>query len=301
MKLFANQRRPLGKSHVQAPPIVFGAAALANLPHVIPEQRKLEICGAWFQNVAPPVFIDVAYRDGEGVALEVLGRMLRRLDVAEEEVVVHLTVDAERGAADWEKSCRILSTDYAPKLISLRGTDENAWRVVHELKAAGSVCGAGILASDLRALNSFAPAADWAVLTNGFTLMRHSVDLLRSMDELTAQQIPIIVSGVFDGGFLLGGNRLDGRPLNSDDAADRSRLAWRTALAALCHGHGVAPAQACIQFVLAAPGVVAVLLDSSRPERVVENVGFVERKVPDAFWESMKEEGLLEADYPIGT
>jgi D-threo-aldose 1-dehydrogenase len=67
---------------------------------------------------------------------------------------------------------------------------------------------------------------------------------------------------------------------------------------ALCHGHGVTPTQACIQFALAGPGVVAVLLNSSHPDRVAENVGSVQRLVPDLFWASMKEEGLLAAGYP---
>jgi D-threo-aldose 1-dehydrogenase len=118
------------------------------------------------------------------------------------------------------------------------------------------------------------------------------------MAELEARQIPIIVSGVFDGGFLVGGNRLDGRVLSAEDPADRSLLTWRTSFAALCHGHGVTPAQASIQFALSGPGVVAVVLNSSHPDRAADNIAFVERTVPDAFWASMKEEGLLAADYP---
>src|SRR5262249_2929029 len=133
MKRFTTERTRLGESGLPLPPIVFGTAALANLLQVIPEQRKLEICVAWFQKVAPPVFVDVAYRDGEGVALEVLGRMLRRLDVAGEEIVVHLTLDADQLANDWEKSCRLLGSEYAPKLVSLRGANERAWRAVNEL------------------------------------------------------------------------------------------------------------------------------------------------------------------------
>ncbi len=117
---------------------------------------------------------------------------------------------------------------------------------------------------------------------------------------MTERQIPIVVSGVFDGGFLVGGNCLDGCVLDAVDPANRAWLAWRTSFAALCHGHGVTPAQACIQFALSGPGVVAVVLDSSHPDRVAENVNSVLRKVPDAFWASMKEEGLLAAEYPLG-
>jgi D-threo-aldose 1-dehydrogenase len=298
MNISAGQRRPFGALGLTVPPIVFGTAALGNVPQVIPEQRKLEICGEWFQHVEPPVFIDVAYRDGDGLALEVLGRMLRRLDIESDEVVVHLTLDADRVAVDWEKSCRLLGSEYPPKLISICDADESGWPAVGELKSAGLVLGAGVAARDLRTLSSLTPSADWMVLTGGFTLMRHPAELLASMTELAARQIPIIVSNVFEGGFLVGSNRLDGRVLSAEDPADRSLLTWRTSFAALCHGHGVTPAQACIQFALSGRGVIAVMLNSSHPDRVAENAGCVGQPVSDLFWASMKEEGLLAADYP---
>jgi D-threo-aldose 1-dehydrogenase len=279
-------------------PIIFGTAALGNVPRVIPEQRKLEICGEWFKHFEPPVFIDAAYRHGDGLALEVLGRMLHRLDVEGNEVVIHLTLDADRVAEEWEKSCRLLGSEYRPKLISICGTNENAWRAGCELKAAGQVLGAGVATKDFDALNSLEPSVGWMVLTGGFTPMRHSAELLRSMAELSARQIPILVSDVFDGGFLVGNNHFDGRVLNADDPADRSLLAWRTSFVALCHGHGVTPAHACIQFTLSGPGVIAVMVNSSHSDRVAENAISVQLLVPDIFWASMKEEGLLAADYP---
>jgi D-threo-aldose 1-dehydrogenase len=299
MNISAGQRRPFGALGLTIPPIVFGTAALGNVPQVIPEQRKLEICGEWFQQVEPPVFIDAAYRHGEGLAPEVLGRMLRRLDLDGDEVVIHLTLDADRIADDWEKSCRLLGSKYQPKLISICDADESAWRAVGELKSAGLVLGAGVATRDFGALRSLAPSPDWMVLLGGLTLMRHPSELLASMAEVAARQIPIIVSGVFDGGFLVGSNRLDGRVLSAENPADRSLLTWRTAFVALCHGHGITPAQACIQFALSGPGVVAVLLNSSHPDRVAENAGYVQRLVPDLFWASMKEEGLLATDYPL--
>jgi D-threo-aldose 1-dehydrogenase len=298
MNISAGQRRPFGALGLTVPPIVFGTAALGNVPQVIPEQRKLEICGQWFQHVAPPVFIDAAYRHGDGLALEVLGRMLRRLDVGRDEVILHLTLEADRVADEWEKSCQLLGRKYRPKLVSIRDADEQAWRAISQLKAAGKVLGAGISTNDFSELGSFTPAVDWAVLTGSFTAMRHPATLLTSMAELAARQIPIVVSGVFEGGFLVGSNRLNGHVLSSDDPADRSRLAWRTSFAALCHGHDITPAQACIQFALSGPGVVAVVVNSSHPNRVAETACCAQRVVPDGFWTSMKEERLLAADYP---
>src|SRR3954464_14928727 len=233
MMFSADQRRPFGSSALLAPPIVFGSSALGNVPRVIPEQRKLEICGEWFKHVEPPVFIEAAYKHGTGFALEVLGRMLRRLELMSDEVIIHLTLDADHTTEDWEKSCRLLGSEFQPKLVSICGTNESAWQAVWDLKAAGHVLGAGVATKNFDALSSLMSSLDWIVLTGGFSVMRHSPVLLASMAELAARQIPIMVSGVFDGGFLVGSNHLDGRVLSADDPTDRSLLTWRTAFVAL--------------------------------------------------------------------
>jgi D-threo-aldose 1-dehydrogenase len=91
---------------------------------------------------------------------------------------------------------------------------------------------------------------------------------------------------------------LDGLPASAEDEAQRGLLAWRKAFVALCDGHGIMPAHACIQFALSVPGIVAVQLDSSQLDRVAANIrsGFVD--MPANFWMSMIEEGLLETDVP---
>jgi D-threo-aldose 1-dehydrogenase len=123
--------------------------------------------------------------------------------------------------------------------------------------------------------------------------MRHVPDLVQFMDSLAARQVPIVLGGVFQEGFLVGGQRLDNQDLNPDDPRDARQLAWRKSFVALCQGHGISPAHACIQFAMSAPGAVAVAINTSRPERVAENIRSVLTSAPDALWESMKEEGLL--------
>ncbi|MEO7403980.1 MAG: aldo/keto reductase [Burkholderiales bacterium] len=312
MKILRDQQRAFGGTGLSVPPIAFGTAALGNVSCVVPDQTKLAICGEWFRGVEPPVLIDVAYGYGNGMALEVLGRALRRLDIASAEIVICLNLgcSSSRDVAErpnyaqinecWAKSCRLLGDAYQPKLVSISDADEEAWRAVSELKAAGSVRGVGLVASDLRAAKEQARTIDldWITLAGGCTLMRHSPEVFAVMAELAERQIPLIVAGVFDGGFLAGDNQLDGRTLNPDDPANRTWFAWRKAFVALCDGHGISPAQACIQFSLSAPGVVAVLLDSSYPDRVAANIESVRQEVPENFWASLREEGLLVTGFP---
>ena len=117
-------------------------------------------------------------------------------------------------------------------------------------------------------------------------------------DQNGVPEIPIILTGVFGGGFLVGGNRLDGQTVSLDNDAERRSIAWRKAFVSLCDGHGITPSHACIQFALSLPGVVAVQIDSSYSDRVAENICSVFVEVPANFWASMREEGLLSVDLP---
>jgi D-threo-aldose 1-dehydrogenase len=290
-------RRELGRSGIAVPPILFGTGALANVPKVIPEQRKLAICGEWFRQVGPPVFIDINERTGDGLALEVLAKMLRRLDVAREEVVVHLTLDHGEVRQRWKKCCELLG-DYGPLLISIVDASEEELAAARALKEAGLLRGVGLTTNDSHRLSQITSSIDWIVLDRGFNLLHQTAGSVERMAGIARRQIPIVLSGVFGCGFLLGGNKFDGRPIDVIDPVNRSLVAWRTSFAALCHGHGITPAHACIQFALAAPGVFAVKVNSSHPDRVAENVQNVLEKVPAGFWDSMKEEGLLGSDYP---
>lgn len=148
------QHRELGASGVSVPPIVFGVSSLGNLFHAPSDETKLAISKAWFDEVEAPVAIDAAGKYGAGLALEVLGRNLRALDVDPADVLlsnklgwkrapltspeptfepgawVGLEHDAERrishqGALDcWEEGNRLLGDPYRAELLSIHDPDE---------------------------------------------------------------------------------------------------------------------------------------------------------------------------------
>jgi D-threo-aldose 1-dehydrogenase len=219
----------------------------------------------------------------------------------------------------WQEGIRLLGGRYVPRLASVHDPDEylaaasspvdrarrfedvlEAYRALFDLKSAGQVAAVGVGAKDWRIACEIGSAIqlDWVMLAGSFTVMNHPAELLEFMASLAQRQIPIVNSAVFHSGFLVGGRHFDYRVAHPDSATDRPLFAWRKAFVALCHGHGISPAHACIQFGLSPPGVVAVALNTSHPDRVAENVASVLNKVPDSFWAAMKEEGLLAAEYP---
>jgi D-threo-aldose 1-dehydrogenase len=349
MKITGDHFRPFGRTGLQVPPIVFGTSVLGNAFQPIPNQTKSSIISEWFRHVAPPVFIDTAGKYGAGMALEVIGQTLDRLEIAPHEVIINnklawkraplkgtepnfepgvwmnLQHDAElRVSYDgilecWEEGCRLLAGRYVPQLVSVHDPDEylaaapspaerdrrfedilGAFRALHELKEAGLVVGVGVGAKDWRTVRQIDAVVDldWVMLANSFTVMHHPAELIQFVGSLAERRIGIVNSAVFHAGFLVGGRYFDYRVANPDDPAGRRLFSWRKSFVALCQGHGISPAHACIQFGLSAPGIVAVALNTSHPERIADNVNSVLRKVPNSFWVSLKEEGLLEEDYP---
>lgn len=314
MTIPVSDHRPFGRTGLNAPPIFFRSEILGDGARVIPDQMKRVICGEWFQQVTPPVFIDVAAGGTRDAGLILLGRMLKRLDVAADEVVINLrlSLNAKNSLPNQAgiisirnelvAAGELLGETYLPRLATLEGFDDrsspvciSALQAMNELKAEGRIAGVGVRSSDRRIVERLSDTAsfDFVTLVGGFTIMRHPPELVKFLTSLAKSQIAVVSAGVFHGGFLVGGTRFDQRIVNPDDSADKQLFAWRKAFASLCHGHGVRPAHACIQFALSAAGVVAVSLSTSHPDRVSENAESVVSKVPDALWASMKEEQLL--------
>ncbi len=350
MLLTADDYRPFGNTGLRVPPIVFGTSALGNLYRVISDVAKLEIASEWFEQVAPPVVLDSAGKYGAGLALEMIGRALAKLEIPPDQVVISnklgwkrtplqtaeptfetgMWIDVEHDAVQrisydgmfecWEEGCQLLGGEYRPQLVSVHDPDEylavaqsaddrqrrfdnilGAYRALAELKQTGEVLGVGIGAKDWRVVEEIDAAVglDWVMLACSYTVLRHPPELIAFMQSLADRGIAIINSAVFHAGFLVGGKYFDYRVPKPENDADRPLFAWRKSFVALCEAHGISPMHACVQFALAGPGVVAIALNTSHADRIRQNVAAVISPVPDQFWASMIEEGLLAENSPF--
>jgi D-threo-aldose 1-dehydrogenase len=337
----------LGSTGLQVPRIVFGTSCLGNLYEALPDETKLAISREWFAHHDPPSVIDSAGKYGAGLALEMIGRNLRELQVPAEKVIISnklgwkrvplktseptfepgAWVDLKHDAVQcigydgilecWEQGCKLLGPDYSPQLLSVHDPDEylaaatsaadrerrfadiiEAYRALHELKAAGKTKAIGIGSKDWRIIAEIEQevALDWVMLANSLTIYRHPPELLEFVARLVEKNIAIINSAVFHAGFLVGGRFFDYRVINQ--ASDPELFEWRTKFFGLCEKHELPPAIACVQFALTPPGVVAISLNTSDPSRVGYNVAAVEAVVPAEFWYDAEQAGLIAGDYP---
>lgn len=147
--------RPLGKTGLRVPRIVYGVSCLGNLYEALPLETKRGIARAWFEaSDARPVAVDAAGKYGAGLALEVVGDSLREQGVAPEDVLLSnklgwlrtplesdeptfepgvwadLEYDAvQRISADgilacWRQGNELLGEPYRPQLVSVHDPDE---------------------------------------------------------------------------------------------------------------------------------------------------------------------------------
>ncbi len=145
---------PLGKTKLKVPPIIFGTSCLGNLYQALDYDTKLGIISEIFNQVDKPAVLDTAGKYGAGLALEVVGRCLKDLEVPPDDVIISnklgwlrtplktteptfekgvwmdLKHDAiqkisKKGILEcWEQGCELLGDPYVPQVVSVHDPDE---------------------------------------------------------------------------------------------------------------------------------------------------------------------------------
>lgn len=221
-----------------------------------------------------------------------------------------------QGMLDCFEDGNTLLGDYSATVVSVHDPDEylhaaeddadlerrrknvlDAYRALRELKEAGKVRSIGVGAKDCTAIEWISDALeaqgwqlDWAMLACSITVKSHSEVAQRLLVKLARRGVAVINSAVFNGGFLIGGTYFDYRQPTPENEPDL--FAWREAFHRICDEFDVKATAACVQFSFLFPQVKSVALATSRASRVVSNVGLITAKIPAAFWDRLRSEGL---------
>lgn len=208
--------------------------------------------------------------------------------------------------------------DYTAQMVSIHDPDEylaaadneaaaaeryqhilDAYRALHELKAAGRVQSIGIGSKDWATIQRISGevALDWVMLANSLTIYKQPPELLAFVGELAGKGVTVINSAVFHGGFLTGSNYYNYQPVSRSNEAHQSLYRWRDHFYAVCGEFEVEPAAACIQFARSIPGISSIALNSTSPVRTQQNVVMASRHIPGAFWKRLQEQALLPDHY----
>lgn len=344
----AGPHRPLGKTGLTVPPVIFGTSCLGNLYEVVPDETKQSIVAEIIRHSPAPAVFDSAGKYGAGLALSVIGNSLRTLGVKPGEVLISNKLgwyqvplrgpeptfergvwagighDAESRISYegilqcYEQGNGLLGPGFSAQVVSVHDPDEflaaakspaerqvrfaqvrDAYRALFELKGRGLVQAVGIGAKDWRVIREIAGHVDldWVMFACSLTVYSHPPELLAFIAQLAARGVGMINSAVFNAGFLIGGQWFDYR--RPDPVKEASLFAWREQFLALCARHAVKPADVCVQFGLAVPGIVAVALNTGKPAHVRDNVLSATRPLPAALWRDLKAAGLLAREFPF--
>lgn len=172
--------------------------------------------------------------------------------------------------------------------------DEGGWRALDELRSAGdiSAIGAGV--------NEWEPCAkllklcdpDLFLLAGRYTLLEQE-PLTALFPDCQERGVGIVNGGPLNSGVLAGG-------AHYDYAAVPPHITERVGrLRAVCDAHGVSLPEVAIQFAGAHPVIVSVIAGAQSAAEVEANAAAMGHPAPPAFWQALKDQGLLDADAPI--
>jgi D-threo-aldose 1-dehydrogenase len=183
-------------------------------------------------------------------------------------------------------------SDYKQRVSDIVG----AYRALEQLRDSGEVIGVGIGAKDWKSIRLLANHCqfDWVMFANSYTIYSHPAELSAFMDQLSKENVGVINSALFHGGFLVGGDFFDYKRVDPSVESDSKKIQWRSAFWQVCTDFDVSPMDAACAFGRLHPAVNAVAISSSRADRVASHVESVTKQVPADFWSELYAKGLIE-------
>ncbi|PZP41541.1 MAG: D-threo-aldose 1-dehydrogenase [Azospirillum brasilense] len=103
----------------------------------------------------------------------------------------------------------------------------------------------------------------------------------------------VVVGGPYNSGLIAGGRNFEYQEASAEKVAARDRLA------AIAKEHGVDLRAAALQFCAAPKVVCSVIPGTKNPQRVRENVELMRQPIPAAFWQALKQDGILPEAAPV--
>ena len=174
---------------------------------------------------------------------------------------------------------------------------EGAYRALDKLRGEKTVAAIGFGINEADTCVKFARAGDFDV---AMMAGRYSLLVQSGLDEFlplaVEKKMGVMLAGVFNSGILatgaIPGARFDYAPA-PPEIMDRVRK-----IEAICARHGTSIRRAAVQFAMAHPAVVAVMLGAVKPAEAAANAADGERKAPAALWSDLKSAGLINPAAP---
>ncbi|MEU1010804.1 aldo/keto reductase [Streptomyces sp. NPDC005890] len=318
----------LGRSGVEVTALGFGAAALGNLyTPVGDEQAHAAVHAAWQRGIR---YFDTAPHYGLGLSEHRLGEALRQYDRADYTVSTKVgrRLDPADGTGDdlahgfavpvahrrvWdftadgvrrtlEASLERLGLDRAD-VVYLHDPDDHAEQAFREaypalekLRAEGVVGAIGAGMNQAEMLTRFVRDTDVDVVlcAGRYTLLDQSA-ATELLPEAARRGVSVVIGGPFNSGLLADPTP---RATYNYTQAPKALLHRALRIKGIAEHHGTTLRTAALAFCSAHPAVASVLTGARSAAEVHDCADRFEAPVPDAFWQELRDTGLLRPKEP---
>lgn len=177
-------------------------------------------------------------------------------------------------------------------------TAGGGFRALSELRDAGLVKAVGVAVNEweaIRASLDYFPL-DCCLLAGRYTLLEQTA--LSPFLSLCAQhRLSVVIGGAFNSGVLVAHE--GGHLKYNYDTVPSTVLATVERIRAVCERFGIPVPAAALQFPLAHPSVVSLLVGARSPAEVEQALLWLHAPIPGELWEVLKQERLIEDEAPL--
>lgn len=330
---------PLGETGIQVSPLGFGAASLGNLYRpVAPGTAAETLEAAWargirYYDTAPYYGFGLSERrvgdalrgrDRDYVLSTKVGRRLVPCDSARPKHGFHSPMPFEP-VYDYTYEGVLRSFEDSLQRLGLSRIDilymhdigrlthgedhenqfriamDGGYRAMDELRRQGAVKAIGLGVKECEVCEQAMAHADFDcfLLAGRYTLLEQDA-LDTFLPACRARNIAVVIGGPYNSGILATGTRGDGEtPAYEYAPAPGAVIARVARIERHCETFEVPLAAAALQFPLAHPAVVSVIPGMDSPGRVERTMELLQKPIPAALWQTLKDEGLLHEAAPV--
>jgi len=174
------------------------------------------------------------------------------------------------------------------------------YRAMHELRAAGTVRAIGLGVNETEVCVELLQHCelDCILLAGRYTLLEQPA-IAELLPLCSARGVSIICGGPFNSGILATGSRAAARTHYNYAAPPAAVLERVQKLEALCAEFSVPLQAAALQFPLGHPSVASVVAGCANGAEARNCAAMFAQPIPPAFWQSLRERGLIDARAPL--
>ena len=176
---------------------------------------------------------------------------------------------------------------------------DGAYRALDKLRSERTVAAIGFGINEADTCVKFARAGDFdlAMMAGRYSLLIQN-GLAEFLPLAIEKKIGVLLAGVFNSGILATG-AVPGARFEYAQAPPEIMERVRR-IEAICARHATPLRRAALQFALAHPAVVSVVLGAVKPAEVEANAADAEHGVPEQLWSELKTAGLIDPAAPTG-